>query len=231
MSETDDWARVWGRMKNPEDGLTERKPEGAGSSDFKETIVAFSNSVPEGALGVLFVGVANSGEVLGCGGVESLEKSIARICENDCYPPITIRFECRAMDEGKPVLAVIVPHSTRRPHFAGHAFQRVGSQNRKADEPLYAEFIAARSTVGAKILANKGNVVQIKTVGKKLGNPAPLPPNYSEGGKFVIRDCDTHTVTLENISTNVRCVEQLENFSISADAAGQLLLLVRESRR
>ena len=85
-------------------------------------------------------------------------KTLVRICSNECYPPITVRLESCQVD-GKPVLAVIVPHSPQRPHFSGHAFRRVGSQNIKSDEAAYSDFITARSSVGAKILENRGKVV------------------------------------------------------------------------
>lgn len=221
----------WDRLPHPEDGLTERKPEGAGERDFKEAVVAFANSVPQGSEGVLFIGVADkTGDILGCGGIESLQKTISRICANECYPPITARLESRQFD-GKAVLAVIVPHSIQRPHFSGHAFRRIGSQNVKSDEAAYSDFIVARSSVGAKILENSGQVVQVRTVGKKLGDPMPLPQNYSEGGQFTIYACDPHTVTLQSVASGKRYVEQLEKFSVSYEPSGKLLLIVRDTHR
>jgi len=219
---------VWDRLPHPEDGLTERKPEGAGERDFKETLVAFANAVPQGSEGILFIGVSDKGDILGCKGIDSLQKTINRICSNECYPSFTPRLESKDF-EGKAVLAVIVPHSAQRPHFSGHAFRRVGAQNVKADEAAYSDFIVARSSVGAKILENRGKVVKIRTHGKKLGDPKPLPPNYSEGGQYTIEACDPHTVTVQSIASGRRFVEQLENFSISYEPSGQLLLLVRNA--
>ena len=221
---------VWDRVSHPEDGLTERKPERAGERDFKETVVAFANAVSQGSEGVLFIGVSDKGDNLGCRGVESLQKTVTRIWANECYPPIAARFESRQFD-GKAVLAVIVPHSTQRPHFSGHAFRRVGSQNLKSDEAAYSDFIVARSSVGAKILENKGKVVLVRSVGKKLGDPKPVPANYSEDGQFVIKACDPHTVTLESTASNRNYVEQIENFSVSSEPSGKLLLIVRDAHR
>ncbi len=221
---------IWDRISHPEDGLTERKPESAGERDFKETITAFANSVPPGAEGVLFVGVADkTGEVLGCKGVESLQKTISRLCLNDCYPPINHKLESQQF-EGKAVLAVIIPHSTLRPHFSGHAYRRVGSQNIKSDEAAYSDFLVARSSVGAKILEHRGKVVLIRTQGKKLGDHKPLPNTYSEGGRFVIEACDAHTVTLQNESSGQRLFEQIENFFVSRDpSTGQEMFIVRDT--
>ncbi len=221
---------VWDRISHPEDGLTERKPEAAGERDFKETVCAFANSVPLGTEGILFVGVSDkTGEILGCKGVDSLQKTISKICFNDCYPPIPLRLESREFD-GKIVLAVIIPHSTQRPHFSGHAFRRVGSENKKSDEAAYSDFIVARSSVGAKLLEYRGKQVLIRSQGKKLGDSKPLPPNYSEGGQFLIEACDAHTVTLQNISSGQKLFEQIENFSVSRDPkTGNDIFLVRDA--
>jgi hypothetical protein len=231
VSEDAEWAKVWGRLRHPEDGLTERKTESAGSSVFKEVAVSFANGVPEGREGILFVGVANNGDVIGCSNIDSTQKTITRLLEQECYPPVPARFEARAMEEGKEVLAVIVPFSRTRPHFTGHAYRRVGSENRRCDEEAFKDFITTRTSVGAKLLAHKGQVVRVRSYGKKIGNPSPLPPTYTEGGDYIIVNCDVHTVTLRNTGSDVHCVEQTENFSISADPAGKLVFIVREPRR
>ena len=51
------------RLNNKEDNFTERKLESAGSYEFRKTIVAFANSVPENQTGILFIGVRNDGTV------------------------------------------------------------------------------------------------------------------------------------------------------------------------
>ncbi len=221
---------IWDRISHPEDSLTERKPEAAGERDLKETITAFANSVPRGSEGVLFVGVADkTAEIVGCKGVDSLQKKISKICTNDCYPPVQHQLQSRDFD-GKTVVAVIIPHSTQRPHFAGHAFRRLGAQNVKSDETAYADFITARSSVGAKILELRGKTVRIRTLGKKLGNPHPLPGGYSEAPECLIEDCDAHVVTLTILASSQRVFEQLENFSISRDPnTGADMLLVRNA--
>ena len=218
---------IWDRLSHPEDGLTERKPEGAGDRDFKETLVSFANSVPQGSEGVLFVGISDKGNILGCKGVESLQKTISKICDNDCYPPISHRLEVGEF-EGKTILAAIIPPSTRSPHFSGHAFRRVGSQNIKSDEAAYADFIVTRNSVGAKVIENRGRAVQVRTQGKRLGDPAPMAPNYREGGLFVIEACDPHTVALRATESGQRYVEQLENFSVSYEPSGQIVFWVRD---
>ena len=227
-----DTTAVWERISHPEDGLTERKPEGAGTRDFKETLVAFANSVEKGSEGVLFIGIEDrTGKIIGCENVDSLQKTITRICKKDCYPPITHRLESRDF-EGKKVLAAIVPYSAQRPHFSGHAFRRIGSQNVKADEDAYSDFILARNSVGAKILEHRGQIVPVRTQGKKLGDPTPLAPSYQDSGLYEIGACDSHAVTLRSVQSDQWLVEPLENFTVSyVVPSGLLQLVVREARR
>ena len=86
---------IWERISHPEDGLTERKPERAGERDFKETLVAFANAVPQAGEGVLFIGVSDDGSILGCNGIESLQKTINRISINDCVSaPVVWTLDC-----------------------------------------------------------------------------------------------------------------------------------------
>lgn len=53
------------RMKNPEDNLTERKLATFKPEELRRTIVAFANTVGESETGVLFVGVEDSGKLVG----------------------------------------------------------------------------------------------------------------------------------------------------------------------
>jgi hypothetical protein len=223
---------VWDRIRNPEDALHERKPEGAGERDFKETITAFANSVPEGQQGILFVGLANDGTVLGCRGAPSLQKTIARIAQNDCYPPIEVQFEISRV-EGKDVLAVVVPHSKARPHFSGHAFYRKGEENAKADENAYRDFYVRRAAVNSTLLDYRGKeCVKVRTLGKKLGNPSPLPAGYSQHLECTIEEVDYHTVTLRDAANTQLYYEPIENFSISREShSGAFMFVVHLSAR
>ncbi len=63
------------RLNDNEDGFTERKTEAAKPLEFRQTLVAFANSVPEGQLAVLFIGVANNGKVVGVTNSDSLQRS------------------------------------------------------------------------------------------------------------------------------------------------------------
>lgn len=106
-----------------EDGYTERKRDGTSGSELRRTIVAFANSVPEGRNGILYIGVTDKGRILGVDSPDSLQKTVRSQAEQECYPPIRVTSEVLTVD-GRHVVAVIVPHSPSKPHFAGHAYVR-----------------------------------------------------------------------------------------------------------
>lgn len=116
------------RLNNHEDGFTERKTEAARSSEFRRTLVAFANSVSEGQTAVLFIGVADDGRVIGVANPDSLQKKLGEIAAKDCYPPVKCQSQVLTVD-GKSVVAILVETSMERPHFAGPAFVRRGSES------------------------------------------------------------------------------------------------------
>jgi hypothetical protein len=74
------------RLKDPEDQFTERKLEGVGAREFRKTIVAFANSVPEGQVALLFVGVGHRGAIEGVNNPDSLQETIRLICHGHPAP-------------------------------------------------------------------------------------------------------------------------------------------------
>lgn len=148
------------RLKDHEDGFTERKVEGAGNNkdELRKTLVAFANSVPEGKTAILFIGFDNDGTPTGISSSDSLQKKIREVAEQDCFPSIEYQtrvFEC----EGKTLLAVCVEASKDRPHFAGPAYVRKGSESVKASKQVYDELIASRNTKAGKILRSKDQLI------------------------------------------------------------------------
>jgi hypothetical protein len=130
------------RLRNREDGFTERKPEGVSTEDIRKALVAFANSIPEGEQAILFIGVSDDGTPLGVNNTDKLQKEVRRIAEGKCYPPIKAHT-CKVFEEsGKSIVAVIVSASVSRPHFAGTAYVRVGSESVKAPEPIYEQMLA-----------------------------------------------------------------------------------------
>jgi schlafen family protein len=130
------------RLKNREDGFVECKPEGVSTEDIRKTLVAFANSIPEGEQAILFIGVADDGTLLGVNDTDKLQKGVRRVAEEKCYPPIKAHT-CKVFEEsGKSIVAVIVSASASRPHFAGTAYVRIGSESVKAPEQIFEQMLA-----------------------------------------------------------------------------------------
>ncbi len=108
------------RLRDHEDSFVERKLEGA---DLKRTIVAFANSLPTGREAVIYVGVGDDGQIRGVSNPDSLQKKLRRICVEGCYPSVQFTTEILRV-ENTAILAVVIPPSSDKPHFAGPAYIR-----------------------------------------------------------------------------------------------------------
>src|SRR5262249_42424776 len=162
------------RLNNKEDNFTERKLEGAGTNEFRKTIVAFANSVTDNQTGVLFIGLRDDGIVAGVNGTDSLQKTIQDICEKDCYPPT--KPSCTVLNiADKDVVAVEISASNKRPHFPGPGFVRVGSESKVATADLYEELLTSHCSHAGQLLKLRGQTVTVQSVRKILGQPAPTP--------------------------------------------------------
>jgi hypothetical protein len=139
------------RIAAGEDSVTEFKPAGASDRDLRKTLVAFANSVPERGVAVLFIGIGNDKKVLGVENTDKLQKTIRKLCTEDCYPEIVNTARILTLSQ-KFVVAVMVAHSPKRPHFAGAAYVRVGSESVQATEQIYEALISSRNEKAARIL-------------------------------------------------------------------------------
>lgn len=220
------------RLLSKEDGFTERKPEGAGARDFKETLVAFANSVPEDKTAILYIGVSNDGKPLGVQNPDSLQKTIRKICEKDCYPPI--KFQSQVINsEGKDILAVTIPFSSNRPHFAGPGYIRRGSENVVVSEEMFQELIDSRTNKVAEILKWKNKIVTVAVQGKLLGSPLyPIDKQYRgiyKTHECEILECNSHYVKMKDFSGSYAqdVNEPLSYIKLNYDEKkGRLMLIV-----
>lgn len=124
------------RLRNFEDAFVERKTVGD-LKDCLKTVVAFANSAPIGMPCVLYVGVKDDGQFEAKAiDFDSTQKSLNRILQNiyprAAYLPKIIR------DGEHQCLAIIVPGSELRPHFAGPSYVRIGSESVEASSAQYA---------------------------------------------------------------------------------------------
>jgi len=205
------------RLTDNEDNYTERKPETAGKSDWKRTLVAFANSVDQGNTGILFIGVEDNGTIKGVSNTDSLQKKIRKICKNECYPPIDFKSEVLSI-EGSDVLAVSIGESSRRPHFAGPAYVREGSESVISSEDQYEDLIASRIDPCREILKHKGENITVVVHRKRLGETKHLGDNrYRAAHKCRVEKCSPHYVTLYDFNTKQTVTEPLKNITISFD--------------
>jgi predicted HTH transcriptional regulator len=148
------------RLRNFEDNFVERKTS-SDAKDWLKTIVAFANSTPVGYPAVLFIGVKNDGTPEEkTVNLDSVQQSFNEKVK-DAYPPI-YRLTKILNVGGKQLLAVIVPGSEQRPHFAGQAFIRKGSETVGASDEQFANLIASRNSKAYEILKWKGKEITVK---------------------------------------------------------------------
>jgi schlafen family protein len=146
------------RLRDTEDHLVERKS--TGDKDWLPAAVAFANSVPIGYPAILFIGVKDDGTIEGKANFETLQQTFNREL-NKAFPPI-FYVPRVVQDEGKECLAVIIPGSSERPHFAGPSYVRVGAETRQASEQQFNVLIAERSSKTYEIRKWIGKSVMLK---------------------------------------------------------------------
>lgn len=212
-----DQSELLTRLDDLEDRLTERKLGGASSGAIKRSIVAFVNSIPPKRSAVLFIGVSDDGEILGVGNADSRQKKVRRLAENECYPAIWVETEVLPT-EPRPVLAVIVPHCTQRPHFSGPAYVRRGSETVAATEELYHELITSHNEKCRYILERRDETWTVEAIEERLGDSGPLNEHgFKERAECRIVEVTPHFVRFLNIASGTNFTELLEFLSVSYD--------------
>ena len=109
------------RLTDTEDHFTERKSKSDKGGWLRTT--AFANSAPIGYPALLFVGVVNDGTITDNGKIEDLMKSYSDTIASNCYPPIYTMPRVFTHN-GESCVAVTIPGSEARPHFAGLSYVR-----------------------------------------------------------------------------------------------------------
>jgi predicted HTH transcriptional regulator len=190
-------ADLLARMRNFEDHLVERKTV-KDEKDWKKTAVAFANSAPIGVPAVLYIGVRNNGDIETP--QQNLDETQRRFNSKmqQVYPRIAYVPKIIA-DDGRQALAVIIPGSELRPHFAGLSYIRIGSETREASEQQFAELIAQRNSKVRKILSYKGRPV---LVFNRYGSAFNLTESMWTGN-ITVTDCNEFWLTLMHDSALV----------------------------
>ena len=200
-------ADLLARMRNFEDHLVERKVV-KDERDWRKTAVAFANSVPVGLPAVLYIGVRDTGEIeTPQQNLDEVEKKFNRHMEK-VYPRIAYVPKI-ITDNGRQALAVVIPGSELRPHFAGLSYVRRGSESIESSEEQFSELIAQRNSKTVLLLQSKGKNV---TVFIRTGDSEiPWPTST------VLVECNQFYVTLKKFDHEPAHSFPLSRVEISFD--------------
>lgn len=203
------------RLSAHEDSFVERKSQGIKPQDIRKAVTAFANSLPEGQHGVIYIGVGDKGAIEGCDSPDAVQKRV-REAGNECYPPITA--QCVALKvEDKDIVAVVVSASRDKPHFAGPAYVRQGSESVKASKRLFDEMVDARHSTVAAIVRLMNLPITVFGLGHRLGQLVQVQGDYRESAECKVMACDAHTVTLLRLSDSWMFYEAVNRIELSVD--------------
>lgn len=206
------------KLRSAEHDFVERKPIGQ-KGDWLQTAVAFANSTPIGWPAVLFIGVDDSGKPQRQGKLEDLEKQINGILEH-AYPPIYRHIVPLHLPEGD-CLAVIIPGSPSRPHFAGRSYVRLGAETREASEQAFGRLIAQRSSKAGELLRWLDKEITFRFLTLSGGNRTARINDKA----YRVIGCNDFYVTLANPSSTTPQSYSLSRIELAFDDQNGRLLL------
>jgi hypothetical protein len=183
-------------------------------------MVAFANSALANKPGILYVGVNDKGEVLQDKAAESWQHDITA-WGNGCFPELSVIPRTLRKDR-KEFLAVVVPLSEARPHFARPAFKRQGARTIAASQQEIDEWIAYRNSKARLILEWKDRKVTVRLVRINIGRGM-----FTEGGEHTVIGCNSHFVTLFQHQYDRTVTHPLSAIDLKMDdEKSQLMLLL-----
>jgi predicted HTH transcriptional regulator len=195
------------RLRSTEHDFVERKSRGD-KGGWLQAAVAFANSAPIGWPAVLFVGVDDDGNPQqGAEKMEDLAKSISDTLDR-AYPAI-YRHVVPLHSENGACLAVIVPGSEARPHFAGKSYVRDGPQTIEASEEQFQVLIAQRLSKVRELLKWKGKEVTIEEVSSSskhmttASGRTEIITQSRSPHTFTLTDCNQFYVTVSRPNRTV----------------------------
>lgn len=141
---TSDESALMRLLHSTEHTFAERKTVGD-SKDWIKTVVAFANTLDPSQEGVLFIGATDKGEIeANSSNFDKLQKTLSEKMQS-VYP--SVYHVTKIVKEGdRECLAIIVPGSPSKPHFAGPLYLRDGSQSIIATAEQYESLLAAHTS-------------------------------------------------------------------------------------
>jgi hypothetical protein len=131
----------------------------------------------------------------------------------DAYPPIFYVTKILNHGDGQ-CLAVVIPGSGDRPHFAGPSYVRVGSENRVASESQFDSLIAERQSKPYEILRWSGKQVTVDYMNPE--SSARMLGPVASTDVLTVRSCNPFYATLEKTPAQQVCIP-LHRVGISFD--------------
>jgi Putative DNA-binding domain len=185
------------RMRtDTENNFVERKPLAA-KADWLQVAVAFANSAPIGYPAILFIGVKDDGTPESTNADHDWEKQQVTVSReiSRAYPPIYCVYKILRDDASQECLAVIIPGSPDRPHFAGKSYVRIGPQTKEVSGAQFDRLVAERSSKAYKIR---------EWIGKEIGF-ARIEQGVLRSRPATLLDCNQHyvSVSVEWNRTNI----------------------------
>jgi len=211
---TEEELLLW--LKDTEHSFVERKVF-SDSKDWLKTVVGFANTASLNYPAVLFIGARNDGSAEGkTVDLDSVQKSLSEKISM-AYPPIYTETKILNVGTAK-VLAVIVPGSPNRPHFAGPAYVRDGARTVVASKEQFDALIASRDSKAYEILQWRGKGIMFTNIARGELHPS----SYSRAS---VVDCNKHYVTV-NVGGGSFSVP-LDRVHLGFDYETKVLQLIR----
>lgn len=150
----------------------------------------------------LFVGVRNDGSLEHGLDLDKLQQTFSAKMQF-AYPPIY--FATKILRVGtEQALAVIVPGSKERPHFAGPSYVRKGSTTQVASDSQFEEVLTARLDKSGEILKWRGKTITVDRMRvEAIHMMGPVESTFQSR----VVDCNPFYIALENEAVPLRRVE------------------------
>lgn len=204
------------RLADHEDSFTERKSDGVKDSQLRSTLCGFANSTPAGREAILFIGISDKdGTVVGVQNTDALQKRV-RQCAEECYPTVECTSEALIVD-GKSIVMVIVPTSKKRPHFAGTAYVRIGSETVKAPEEVFKRLLYEHHDKCREIQRHLGKTITVFDIKPMIIGQYPWT--------VTLLDCTPHIVRYRIKASEIEVSKSLEEVIITEDNKTQRFAL------
>ena len=208
-------------LHSTEHTFAERKTVGD-HKDWIKTIVGFANSLDPTEEGVLFIGATDSGQIEAKGtNFDTLQKTFSEKMVS-VYPPVY--HESRIVrEQDRECLAVIVPGSRSKPHFAGPLFVRKLSETVVGTSEQYDSLLAARTDKAYELQLWRGSQITIREV-RRIPSAAYEVREYLMTA--TIMECNQFYLTVK--LNNKAYSYPLASFELSYDQSKERLQIERE---